>query len=223
MNGTLNVKKIEVYSRDEKPLGKSWEELAARWWQWCYETEIRYSNPCQDSTGECCDKHQIESDIWFLAGTFGGKAERKCLIPFGKSIFFPIINDLISFEEYHNLKTEKELEEYAKADLDTTSIIDATVDNFSLQNLRDYRVRTHMFEMNYPLEDYDNIRGTKSSTPRRAISDGYWVCLKPLASGNHIVHFMGEKLAFDEVYNKDNLGNEPKFSVEVTYNLTVLS
>ena len=156
-----------------------------------------------------------------MAGTYGNKAERKCSVPSNKSIFFPIINDLISFAEYYQLKTEADLAEYAKSDLDTTSILSVTVDNVKIPNLEQFRVRTPLFNIDYPLEDYDNTRGIKSSKPTSAISDGYWIFLRPLTYGKHFIHFKGEKMAFDEIYNKNDTLEQPKFSVEVIYEITV--
>ena len=91
-------------------------------------TEPEESNPVDDKIGEFCNKNQNDPNVWFLAGTFGGKAERTCTIPVGKAILFPIINDLISFAEYTHLKTESELRSYAKSDLDEATIYKAIVD-----------------------------------------------------------------------------------------------
>ena len=46
----------------------------------------------------------------------------------GKAILFPIINDLISYEEYNHLKTKSELCSYAKSDLDEATVYKASVD-----------------------------------------------------------------------------------------------
>ncbi len=80
---TANV----MYARESKPFGRSWEQWVAIWWQWC-SAEPDDTNPVADMTGEICDKNQTDSDVWFLAGTFGGEAERTCIIPAGKAIFF---------------------------------------------------------------------------------------------------------------------------------------
>ena len=50
-------------------------------------------NPLLDDTGEHSFVNQ-NGPVWFLAGTFGeGKCpKRKCAIPAGKAILFPVIN-----------------------------------------------------------------------------------------------------------------------------------
>jgi hypothetical protein len=212
---------VQKYSRYEKILGNSWEEWAARWWNWVIELEKRDKSPCIDPIGSICENNQFFSEIWFLAGTHGGKAFRNCTVPINKSLFFPIINDLISFAEYDSLKSESDLIEYAKADLDTTTVVMANLDNYELQDLDLYRVRTNLFDIDYPLNELDPTNGLRLTKRTKAISDGYWVCLKPLSPGKHLISFKGEKLAFDELYNNKNLVDQPKFSLEVEYDITV--
>jgi hypothetical protein len=77
---------------DSLPGGKSYEQWAAKWWQWA--ESIPYPiNPIYDTTGADCAVSQ-HGRVWFLAGTSGFDATRSCTIPAGKMIFFPIINYL---------------------------------------------------------------------------------------------------------------------------------
>lgn len=64
--------------------------LQGRWWSWA-ATEPSETNPIADQTGELCDLNQ-PTDVWFLAGTFGGSADRRCLVPQGRPIVAPIVN-----------------------------------------------------------------------------------------------------------------------------------
>jgi hypothetical protein len=212
-----NSDKPKVYSRESKPFGRSWEDWSAIWWQWC-STEPEESNPVADKTGEFCNKNQHDPDVWFLAGTFGGKAERTCTIPFRKAILFPIINDLISYAEYNHLKTESDLRSYAKSDLDEATVYKATVDGVELQNLQKYRVQSHLFSF---IILPDDPAGVPAGTTV-GISDGYWVFLKPLSIGQHIIHFTGEKLKFDEIQHSNYTAEKPKFQVEVKYHVTII-
>ncbi len=209
--------KPEVYSRESKPFGRSWEDWSAIWWQWC-SNEPEKSNPVIDKTGEFCNKNQNDPDVWFLAGTFGGKAERTCTIPARKAILFPIINDLISYAEYNRLKTESELRSYAKSDLDEATVYKATVDGVELQNLQNYRVQSHLFSFIISPDDPAGV----PAGPTVGVSDGYWVFLKPLSIGQHTIHFTGEKLKFDEIQHSNFTGEKPKFRVEVKYHLNII-
>ncbi|WP_073952358.1 hypothetical protein [Streptomyces kebangsaanensis] len=64
--------------------------LAARWWQWAFSAPDECS-PVLDETGEFADWQQPE-DVWFLAGTYGGRVERRCSVTLGRPIFFPVFN-----------------------------------------------------------------------------------------------------------------------------------
>jgi hypothetical protein len=68
----------------------SLEGLAARWVQWAAATGS-YRNPVIDSTGKHAHRRQ-PSDVWFLAGAFGGMVERRCAVPAGRPLFFPAFN-----------------------------------------------------------------------------------------------------------------------------------
>lgn len=66
------------------------EGLAARWVQWGASTHMN-RNPIADFSGVFAGVAQ-PSDVWFLAGSFGGAVTRKCAIPPNKKIFVPIFN-----------------------------------------------------------------------------------------------------------------------------------
>lgn len=64
--------------------------LAGRWWKWAMSAPDDVS-PVRDTTGEHAAWSQ-PSDLWFLAGTYGGRVVRRCAIPSGKPLFFPVLN-----------------------------------------------------------------------------------------------------------------------------------
>ncbi|RSS60693.1 hypothetical protein [Streptomyces sp. WAC06614] len=65
-------------------------ELAARWWKWALSAPAGRS-PVVDRTGEHAHWRQ-PSDVWFLAGTYGGRVERRCTVPTDRPLFFPVLN-----------------------------------------------------------------------------------------------------------------------------------
>ena len=167
-----------------------------------------------DITGLNCNKNQTDQRVWFLAGTFGGRVLRKCEIPFGRSILFPVIADLISFAEF-DFKTKHELRGYAKHDLDQTKNMMVELDKFQIGTEK-YRVQTDLFE-------FYNAKGDPTGMPSgftRGVSDGYWVFLHPLYKGNHTIHFEAEK---PRPRNENKLHNSATsiFSINVTYKITV--
>jgi hypothetical protein len=213
-----NNNKPELYARESIPFGKPWEKWIEMWWKWCMNNPTGTS-ASEDTTGEFCAKNQNDADVWFLAGTFGGKAERNCNIPARRAIFFPIVNDLISYSEYNDLKNKEELSAYAKDDLDTTTNYQVIVDNTQLHDLEKYRVQSGLFNIVLPIEISPGVVIANSTM---AVSDGYWMFLKPLPIGHHIIFFEGEKRLYDGVQYSGYKGENGMFKVAVKYNITVV-
>lgn len=65
-------------------------DLQGRWWSWASSTD-EASNPVADTTGDFCAANQPQ-DVWFLAGTFGGKVNRSCHVPASRRLAFPLMN-----------------------------------------------------------------------------------------------------------------------------------
>jgi len=71
--------------------GKTAVDLSVEWWQWTASFPSR-ENPVNDRTGAKCANGQ-QGKVWFLAGGFGSSIiSRKCAVPPGTYIFFPVIN-----------------------------------------------------------------------------------------------------------------------------------
>jgi hypothetical protein len=213
---TLDEKlsRVGIYEPGDNPSGRTWDQWVELWWRWCHRSP--QVSPAQDLDGSHCLEGQIHGDVWFLAGTFGGRADRRCIIPYGKSIFFPVVNDIISFATDPQLKSEEELMRYAKADLDTTRILSVKIDGAPLEGLTRYRVITRPFEISLP------ITGDKTSLHETiAVSDGFWVFLKPLSLGDHKIEILGEKLAFDNIQPGSDAEKGQLFRVETIYHLTI--
>ncbi|MFE0577739.1 hypothetical protein [Streptomyces sp. NPDC058874] len=66
------------------------EKLAARWWKWAMSAPSGRS-PVEDTTGEHAHWRQ-PADVWFLAGTYGGRVVRRCTVPVDRPLFLPVFN-----------------------------------------------------------------------------------------------------------------------------------
>ncbi|NUS26835.1 MAG: signal protein [Streptomyces sp.] len=64
--------------------------LQSRWWSWA-ASEPESTNPVADEDGGDCARNQPK-DVWFLAGTFGTRAQRSCPVPAGVPVAFPLVN-----------------------------------------------------------------------------------------------------------------------------------
>jgi hypothetical protein len=197
-----------VFPSDSKPYGIPYAEWTAKWWQWANSIPTPL-NPASDKTGQNCAQSQ-GGPVWFLAGTFGGKADRTCTIPGGKAILFPIINSECSYKENPTSKTESDLRACAKHFQDETTQMQASVDGVPVQNLQMYRVQTPLFNETFPSANGAGV----SPGNTQAAADGNWVFLKPLAAGKHELHFSGVSVDFTSTGTNT-------FATDATYHITV--
>lgn len=179
-----------VYPINSKPFGFTYGEWSAKWWQWLLSIPTK-DNPSVDETGAKCAVGQEDPNLWLLAGTGGGEVTRACTIPAGKAILFPVLNvecDYLSSD----LKTESDLRKCAKDDQDKATNLQATVDGVAIPDLKSYRVQSPLFNITLPK---DNVMGVPPVTTQ-AVSDGFWIILKPLPAGKHQIHFSGSLVDF---------------------------
>jgi len=147
-----------------------------------------HANPAADEIGQYGGMDQVDRDVWFLAGTLGGKpVKRKCSIPAGRAILFPVINYEMNSLEKPQLRTESELVGHVQQDQDDIINLDAIVDG---ENVPIYRVKSDptFFAITAP---EDNVVLIPDGGTTQATADGYWVFLKPLHLGEHDIHFSG--------------------------------
>lgn len=171
-----------MYRPDERPFGRSWEEWATKWWQWFLSISIE-NHPACDKTGEKAGLNQNDPNVWFLAGTTGGSAERAITIPADKAVFFPIINVTTSYLENTSLKTEEDMSSFINAHMRDIAKKEASIDGETLTISEDYRVGSPPFEFSFPA---NNIYGAQKGVTK-GVGDGYWIFLKPLSPGIHYI------------------------------------
>jgi hypothetical protein len=172
-----------TYERDSNPFNTTLAEWTALWWKWMHSIP-RETSPALDATGQFSGIFQVNPSAFFLAGTEGGSATRKCTMPQGKAIFFPVITCIFSFALDPDLETEEELTREVTKDIDRVERMSLRVDQVIFEEFSQFRVRSDPFD--------DIINGMRTKT----VSDGYWIFLKPLAIGNHNIHFTGRNFDF---------------------------
>jgi hypothetical protein len=183
---------LEIYESESKPFGRSYMEWTTIWWQWLGGIPKK-RNPACHITSKFCNESQYDPKVWFLAGTFGDSVDtvkRKCTIPHGKAILFPIINYECSFEDEPSIKTDEELEQRCRVEIDKIGDIYASIDGESIDVCK-YRVNSGCFTINVPSH---NCFGASSGV-RTMASDGYWLFIEPPPIGNHILSSFGSCLA----------------------------
>ena len=191
-----------IFRPDSYPHGISYPEWTIRWWRWLLSLP-KDKNPALDSSGVYSGQGQKDPHVWFLAGTFGGFSERRCTIPKGKAILFPIINYECCFAEEPSITTDIQLESKCKSEIDDIKELFCRIDELSLIDVSSYRVRSPMFSI--ALQE-DNVLGVDPGSTKM-ISDGFWIFLKPLSIGRHQVTSLGScrsgKIRIGATYNID--------------------
>ena len=188
-----------VIPRDELAYGRSYGEWAAAWWQWVLSIPSD-AHPLLN-TADCTTGQS--GPVFFLGGTFvTGPVQRSCTVPSGKSLFFPILNELrASFPPpFVTINDQRSLN---AADLDGATL-GVDLGGKELRSLNtDFRVQSVTFDVTLP---DNNLLGIPTGAYSVATDDGYYVMLKPLKPGNYVLHITGS----------DSL-----VQLDVTYNLTI--
>jgi hypothetical protein len=207
MNLAATADGNNLYSINEAPYGIPYSNWTAKWWQWLTAIPPEES-PANDETGKNCAVDQ-EGMVWFLAGTFGGSAERQCEIPQDSSILFAIIGGYCSFLTDPLAQSESELHDCARSG-NNGATLRAAIDGVPIPDLQRFRITTEPFSLIIPV---DNPFGSPPGTTT-AVADGFYVFIKQLQPGSHIIQFSGS------VVDNPVTGTQG-FSTSVTYNLDV--
>lgn len=188
---------FQFFTPDEKPYGFTYGQWTVKWWQWLLGI-AKDDNPALDDTGKNTAVEQNNPNTWFLAGTFVGAKvpHRICRLPAGKAILFPTINYQANFLEDPIFPGESELKKHVYHDINDIAYNLAVLDGV---NMPIYRVGSD--PTLFPVRIAKGIpHGTNGNDEpilsvddglTNAVSDGYWVFLKPLPSGRHDLHLAG--------------------------------
>jgi hypothetical protein len=165
-----------------KPVAKlSQVEWSRDWWQWAASFD-RDESPITDETGELCHLKQ-SGPVWFLAGTYGTKRTiRMCKVPKDKYLFFPLINYVVTRPLDRDVSCATVIRDAAMWTRHVSSLI-LELDGHRVENLEAYRQVTKCFNI------------AERMTPKQfifpAAANGYYVMLKPLPPGTHVLNFGG--------------------------------
>lgn len=183
------------------PDSKLYEKHTSQWWQWAVSV-AEPNNPVVDETGEDCSVNQ-SGNVWFLAGTSGGIAERDCAIPLGTKILFPIVNLQGTETSAENAEAFNDI---ITVLMDTVTDLQVTVDGVPLENVEEYRFKDSSA---YTIDCQAPELGCAPSETH-GVQEGYYIMLTPLTPGEHTVEFSGTIDFFGTIV-----------TTGATYNLTV--
>lgn len=179
-----------------QPEGQTYGRWAAAWWQWALGVPAAV-NPVSDISGANCAQRQVD-EVWFLAGSFSSNPTvRTCNIPAGKSLFFPLINNV--YVAFLNDPPETRTEDYVRAHASCTEPvkISASIDGLTVFNPTQFFTgpsgsQSPFFNAQMPP---GNVFGADETVvPELVLSpsaeQGYYLFVRPLPPGSHTIHWI---------------------------------
>jgi len=175
-------------------------ELGDEWWQWVVTINTKTDpNPFTNTRQAGCDVGLQDNGKLFLVGTFKdvttfpptGFPVHECEIKKGTSILFPIVNAECSNVEDPPFfgATEDEQRECANDFIDEADDLKVNIDGIDVQHLEKYRIDSPAGGF-----VFNAVEPNPVAIPEgvgNSVSDGYWILLKDLKPGEHIITFSG--------------------------------
>ena len=194
--------------------GKTVGNWGLAWWQWAANFSSADNPIAQPSGPVDCSTGQPRQ-VLFLAGTFGGEADRSCTVRPGRRCSS---RSPISFLGTRGLpgacrgSLHKSLRQQASAAIDgfTITAQNCTVDGKpciffgQVTRAQSDPLPFDILAQSWVVDDLGYAPGTREF----AISDGYWAMLHPLPVGEHTIRFTARN-------------QSTGFDLDVTYHLTV--
>jgi hypothetical protein len=157
--------------------GQSQEEWSKRWWRWALSFD-EDSSPVGDPDGSLCAEGQ-SGPVWFLAGTYGtARTIRKCHVPAGKTLFFPLVN-VVALEPEDEEEGCVSLKRRAAALAPAPDALLLEVNGKRFNALTAHRQATR--RCFHVADDDDTL----------AAGNGFYVALGPLKKGRYVLNFGG--------------------------------
>jgi hypothetical protein len=167
----------EIFSKDSKPFGLSYEEWIIKWWMW-HISLPKEGHPFITPNLVNCPVGK-SGQVSFLTHSLEGESHYTCIIPAGHAVLLPISTGECNSNEAHSeasavlLKCATEGQHYLT--------FQVTVDGVPLKGLEQNSVVSPFFNISIP---QDNVYSLNPGT-FKAVVAGYFAFLKPLPTGEH--------------------------------------
>lgn len=212
---TLPAANSDVYPASASPLGKSYGDWSVAYWQWALGIPYA-SNPwANDSTGDFAGVNQ-GGPVWFLGGSLGDSFTRDFTVPAGKALFLPVHQWIFGATVFDcdpsvpgvpcDVPT---LRASAASAADQATHLEVYVDGRAVNDLFDYRFTSpSSFSVTLPDGSVPTEfgAGLAAGTYGPHVSDGYYLILKKLSVGSHVIFVHVESdlgIVYDQTYNID--------------------
>ena len=190
---------VEFYSKDEHPFGISYSDWVAKFWNWDFSIPIdSQTNTLAGLKDNGCLMHKDNSMVMLVDTAAGGIWKQKCTISRTEGILIPIWTGecdqaLKGFDSY----SFKQLSECARAydlgivkgqvKVDNTPV--ATLDAIDYKtNVMNNVTEVYTKQFNAIVPEESHLISERYGT-FPAAAHGWFVFLKPLQPGNHVVYY----------------------------------
>jgi hypothetical protein len=211
-----------VFRATDKPFGKSYTQWSEEWWQWALALPVEGHPFSEPFTNDDCNSGQ-RAPVWFLGISVleDPLVERSCNIPANMAVFIGLPNvecdsrtpDFPPDFGGQTASVQRKCAKFYADHIDVDTLFCELDGDPVTNDLRSFRFRSSQFTFVAPTPW---IFGTKGG-PGTAVSDGYYVMLKPLSKGNHTLRCGGAfhlSVAEGDPFDAD-------FGFGNTYHLTV--
>jgi hypothetical protein len=214
-----------VYPTTAKPFGKSYAQWSAQWWKWALALPVD-GHPFIEPGFDCNSANNGQSGpVWFLASSAleDPPVERSCTIPADTAVFLALPNVECSSLETpdfdpdfgfgaHTAAAQRDCANFWANHIVVSSLF-CTIDGTAVANLGSFRFVSSQFTFTAPTPWISGATGGTGT----AVSDGYFLMLKPPSSGTHTLN-CGGMFHFSEDEGDPFTAD---FGVGNTYHLTV--
>jgi hypothetical protein len=135
-----------------------------------------------------------------------GPCERTVLVPPDKSLLLPLLTVATFFDDPNAKGPEGDLFNRASDLMGSSEGLTLTVDGQIVPAVERFRVQSDPFGVRRPRQGEPLF--PELTVGRRIVSEGYFVILKPLSAGEHVIRFQSE----DKLHKRQT---------DVTYKVTV--
>jgi hypothetical protein len=198
-----------IFPPSARAYGNTYAKWSEKFWQWGLGLPLD-GHPFTDTSDFDVTEGQT-GNVWFLASVFG-TVERTCTIPADKALFVGLLN--VETSSLEGVPTAAEQAETSAFFADHIVDLACTLDGMPVMNLEAFRFQSPQFTFSAPSPwIFGDTGGTGT-----AVADGYYVFLKPLAAGQHVLKMSGAfhfAVAEGDPFDYDA-------AIDMTYNLIQL-
>ena len=185
-----------VYSAYSRPLAQTYSEWIDEW------IKAVPANACDDiADNEAFATLDKTNRVYFLAGATGVAEDRNISLLPGKAILFPLVNKVTTYPCGYNTGRKpvgtQTVEEFLKQEstiyMNKTTLLEVTIDGlpYSFPNYHRYSTGAFKIFNNRLLENCFHICSSVDQV-QDALMDGYWIMLKGLEAGDHVLKIKAE-------------------------------